>query len=52
MTGKQLPREDIVGDRGGAHVHYCVLDSGLSSLVLHEGHIGSRIQEMHCNDVA
>ena len=52
MTGKQLPRLGIAGDRGIAHVHHRVLDIGVSQPVLHERHICAGVQEMHRNRMA
>ena len=52
MTGKELPCLGIAGHRGVPHVDHGVLDVGVPQPVLHEGHIGSGVQQMHRNRVA
>ena len=44
MTGKQLPRLSIAGDRRIAHVHHRVLDVGVPQPILHECHIRTGVQ--------
>src|SRR5712691_4324031 len=52
MTGKQLSRLGIAGDRRIAHVHHRVLDIGVPQPVLYERHIGPRVEQMHRDRVA
>ena len=52
MTGKQLPRLGIAGDRGVAHVHHGVLDIRVAQSVLYKGDIGSCVEQMHRDRVA
>ena len=44
MTGKQLPRLGIPGDRGVLHIDDGVLDIGVTSPVLYERHIGPCVE--------
>jgi hypothetical protein len=52
MTGKQLPRLGIPGDRRIPHIDDGVLDIGMAQPVLHERHVGPRVEQMHRNRVA
>jgi IS1 transposase len=46
MTGEQLPRLGISGDRGVGHVYHRVLDIGVPQPVLHERDIRTGVQQM------
>ena len=52
MTGKQLPRVGIAGDRRVAHVHHRVLDIGVPQPILHERDIRAGVEQMDRNGVA
>jgi hypothetical protein len=51
MTGKQLSRLGIAGDRRVAHVHHRVLDVSVPQPILYECNIRTDVQEMHGNRV-
>ena len=52
MTGKQLPRVGITGHRGVPPIDEGILDIGVAQPVLHERHIGPRVEQMHGDRVA
>jgi hypothetical protein len=52
MTGKQQPCLRIPGDRRVLHIDDGILNIGVAQPVLHERHIGARVEQMHRNRVA
>jgi hypothetical protein len=52
MIAKQLPCLGDPRHRGLAHVDHCVLDIRVFQSILHKGHIGTRVEQMHCDRMA